>query len=122
MNRMFGRVAVAASLAVGLGLSTLALADTEVTVAGRQPNDVYQVVQYGDLDTTTQAGVATLSERIENAAYQVCQVVAPETGTAPSGIDNMKCRNVLVLDTVQRVNNPSLTAMYSGEVEDDDVG
>jgi UrcA family protein len=117
MNRKFGRVTVAASLAVGLGLSTLALADTEVTVSGRQPNDVYQVVQYGDLDTTTQVGVLALSARIENAAYQVCRVVAPQTNSAPSGIDNVKCRNVLVLDTVQKVNNPGLTAMYAAEVE-----
>jgi UrcA family protein len=120
MNRQFGRVAVAVALAVGLGLSTLALADTEVTVSGRQPNDVYQVVRYGDLDTTTQVGLVTLSERIEHAAYQVCQIVAPESNSGPSGIDNVKCRNLLVLDTVQKVHNPGLTAMYAGEVEDAD--
>jgi UrcA family protein len=120
MNRKVGRVAVAASLAVGLGLSTLALADTEVTVAGHQPNDVYQVVRYGDLDTNTEYGVLVLSERIEKAVYGVCQIVAPQTRTGPSAIDNVKCRNVLVLDTVQKVNNPGLTALYAGEVQNDD--
>jgi UrcA family protein len=119
MNRRFARVAVAASLAVGLGLSTLALADTEVTVSGRQPNDVYKVVRYGDLDTNTEFGVLTLSERIQNAAYQVCQIVAPESANGPSAIENVKCRNLLVLDTVQKVNNPGLTALYAGDVEDD---
>jgi UrcA family protein len=122
MSRKFGRVAVAASLAVGLGLSSMTFAaDTEVTVAGHGPNDVYQVVQYGDLDTTTHYGVLVLSQRIEKAAYGVCQIVAPETISGTSAIDNMKCRNVLVLDTVQKVNNPALSALYAGEVQDDDA-
>jgi hypothetical protein len=90
MSRKFGRVAVAASLAVGLGLSSMTFAaDTEVTVAGHGPNDVYHV--------------------------------APETISGTSAIDNLKCRNVLVLDTVQKVNNPALSALYAGEVQDDDA-
>jgi UrcA family protein len=77
-----------------------------------------QVVRYSDLDLSTAAGVRTLYQRIQNAAFSVCHDMVPATN-GPTGIENSKCRQSLVEAAVGQVNNPALTALHSGKPKSD---
>lgn len=115
MNRNFNRIATAVSISVALGLGASAFAGSALSATARQPRDV---VQYGDLNIATPAGLQTLSNRIENAAWQVClQLVPPNNG--PSSIANVQCRESLTLAAVAKVHNPALTSMFAGDEVND---
>ena len=111
MNRNFNRLAAAVSVTVALGLGATAFAGSAVTVSAQQPNDV---VQYGDLNMATSTGLHALSNRIENAAWDVCQQLVPPNN-GPSGIANVQCRESVTHAAVAKVNNPALTSMFAGD-------
>ena len=62
--------------------------------------------------------VQLLSDRIRNAAWQVCQELVP-TNSAPSEIANVKCQQSLVLNTVAKIDNPALSSMFAGQQASD---
>jgi UrcA family protein len=66
------------------------------------------VVRYSDLDLSTSVAARTLYGRIQNAAWQVCLKIHP------TGIDNVKCRQILVDAAVSHVNKPKLTEIATG--------
>ena len=73
-----------------------------------------RTVHYSDLNLNTQAGVATLYNRIRNAAQLVCGNVDPrrldEAASAKACIDKA------VFSSVTAVNNPMLTSEYNARV------
>jgi len=73
-----------------------------------------RTVHYSDLNLNTQAGVATLYNRIRNAAQLVCGNVDPrrldEAASAKACIDKA------VFSSVSAVNNPKLTSEYNARV------
>jgi UrcA family protein len=100
---VFAAVA-AASLA---SVTVAAHADQALDAATR-------TVHYSDLNLNTQAGVATLYNRIRNAAQLVCGNVDPrrldEAASAKACIDKA------VFSSVTAVNNPKLTSEYNARV------
>ena len=75
---------------------------------------ITRTVRYSDLDLTTPAGVQTLYDRIQQAAWVVCgQTLAPHNG--PSALDTLRCREALIQAAVKEVNNPSLAKLVAGE-------
>lgn len=98
----------AAVAAVSLAsVTVVAHADSEVDAPTR-------TVHYSDLNLNTQAGVATLYNRIRNAAQLVCGNVDPrrldEAASAKTCIDKA------VFSSVTAVNNPKLTSEYNVRV------
>ena len=94
--------------AVSLGpVAMSAHADQAVEVPTR-------TVHYSDLNLNTQAGVASLYNRIRNAAQLVCGNVDPrrldEAASAKACIDKA------VFSSVTAVNNPKLTSEYNVRV------
>jgi UrcA family protein len=77
------------------------------------PSEVAKTVRYSDLDLSTPAGIRTLYDRIQGAAWRVCQELVPAQN-GPSGIENAKCRHTLVDDAVAEVNKPALTGLHLG--------
>lgn len=73
-----------------------------------------RTVHYSDLNLSTQSGVATLYNRIRNAAQLVCGNVDPrrldEAASAKACIDKA------VFSSVTAVNNPKLTSEYNARV------
>ncbi|HEX4387840.1 MAG TPA: UrcA family protein [Steroidobacteraceae bacterium] len=95
-------VALVAVLAL-LG-SAQALADPEGTRSVK--------VGYGDLDLSTQAGAATLYQRIRGAAHQVC---GSDGRSLADYAISRSCFNNAVSTAVATVNNPRLTALHQGK-------
>jgi UrcA family protein len=98
----------AAAAAVSLGSVAIgAHADTALDAPVR-------TVHYSDLNLNTQAGVATLYNRIRNAAQLVCGNLDPrrldEAASAKACIDKA------VFSSVTAVNNPKLTSEYNARV------
>jgi UrcA family protein len=73
-----------------------------------------RTVHYSDLNLNTQAGVASLYNRIRNAAQLVCGNIDPrrldEAASAKTCIDKA------VFSSVATVNNPMLTSEYNARV------
>jgi UrcA family protein len=69
------------------------------------------IVRYGDLDLSSPAGVRSLYERIQHAAWRVCLRSDPNA----RGIESMKCRQAAVGAAVGKVNRPALTALHAGK-------
>jgi len=69
-------------------------------------------VSYSDLDLTTQAGAATLYNRIRGAARQVCGY---EGVTYADTSGWKRCFNGAVSNAVAKVNSPRLTALHEGK-------
>lgn len=75
-------------------------------------------VPYGDLNLTNEFGAQTLLRRIKFAATRVC-------GGAPDGFDLVArrqfraCMGTAVDDAFAQVHAPSVTALYSGQSEND---
>ena len=73
-----------------------------------------RTVHYADLNLNTQAGAATLYNRIRNAAQQVCgDVGSRELARAMAA---KACVNRAIFASVQSVNNPKLTREYNTRV------
>jgi UrcA family protein len=104
MNR-FNPIPVSFALVAVLVLgATRVLAD---------PNGVHSIkVGYADLDLNTQAGAATLYDRIRGAARQVCGY---EGQTFTDQALWRSCFNGAISDAVATVNNPRLTALHQGK-------
>ena len=98
---------VAVVAAVSLGSVAVAAHADPVDAPAR-------TVHYSDLNLNTQAGVATLYNRIRNAAQLVCGNVDPrrldEAASAKACIDKA------VFSSVSAVNNPKLTSEYNARV------
>jgi UrcA family protein len=69
-------------------------------------------VSYSDLDLSTQAGAATLYNRIRGAARQVCGY---EGVTYTDHSSWKRCFNGAVGNAVTKVNSPRLTALHEGK-------
>jgi UrcA family protein len=105
---------LASYLTVVLLLS--ASAASPALAKGASDPDLTRVVRVGDLDLSTESGVNTLFRRINNAAWNICRVVARPTN-GPQGIENTKCRRTVIEEAVKQVNSPGLTARYTGNRE-----
>ena len=69
-------------------------------------------VGYADLDLTTQAGAATLYNRIRGAARQVCGY---EGDSFADKAIWKSCFSGAIDNAVATVNNPRLTALHEGQ-------
>jgi UrcA family protein len=108
MNRKWNITMSAFVLGAVFGLSAPGFGQTpNFAVASR-------IVRYGDLDLSTSAGIQTLYERIQNAAWHVCERVMLDHGST-SAIDSIKCRKASVAAAVANVNKPALTALATGK-------
>jgi UrcA family protein len=65
-----------------------------------------RVVRFGDLDLTTQKGVATLQRRIANAAREVCP--QPESRDLSRMAYAHACQNQAIDRAVRAIGNPML--------------
>ena len=76
--------------------------------------DPSQTVSYGDLNLKSQAGVATLYQRIKKAAYEVCQI---PVGTHQIRIEQefKACKADAVDRAVGQVNLPLLTTLHESK-------
>jgi UrcA family protein len=106
MNRKPNRITLAA-----LGVGAMLFAGCGIALAAPQPDD-NAMVQYNDLNLSTQSGVHELADRIKDAAWQVCLNVAPPHATGPSDIANTRCQEEVSREAVNRVNNPALAEMF----------
>jgi UrcA family protein len=69
-------------------------------------------VAYGDLNLATPAGVAVLYSRIRGAAERYCEPARIVTGTRVTP-EYDRCVKVAIATTVQKVNQPGLTALHA---------
>jgi UrcA family protein len=77
------------------------LTETRITGASPAPS---VVVRYGDLHLRTSVGVRALHERLERAAWQVCQQMLER----PVSIEGNKCRAQRVAAAVADINQAQL--------------
>jgi UrcA family protein len=115
MNKRFIRFMSAVPFSAALGVGAMVLGGTAPAMAETQPNIV---VQYGDLNMASPEGVQELSYRIQNAAWQVCRDMAPPI-SGPNGIDNVRCQETLIRQTVDAINNPQLTEIFAATRDDE---
>jgi UrcA family protein len=108
MNRKWNTTMSAFLLSATFGLSAPGF--------GQSPNSPVpsSIVRYGDLDLSTAAGIHTLYDRIQNAAWHVCEQMMLDHSPT-SEIESVKCRKSLVTSTVANVNRPALTALHTGK-------
>jgi UrcA family protein len=83
---------------------------TALPAQAQPPGNPGVVVRWSDLDLATSAGVQTLYQRIQSAAWSVCL----KEVSRPATLEVVLCRHALVDDTVQRINEPHLTALHAG--------
>jgi UrcA family protein len=108
LNSAIGAFALLATF--GLGAPAFA--------QSRTPPVPSATVGYRDLDLSSPAGIHTLYERIQHAAWRVCQqTVAVQHG--PGTIEILKCREAVVDATVRQLNKPALTALHAGRKSGD---
>jgi UrcA family protein len=86
-----------------LAISSLA------TAGARQANGV--VVQYGDLNLSSQAGIASLHKRIRNAAESVCGSLETRILGLRDAYDT--CIDEAVTHSVAAVGNANLTRFHA---------
>ena len=99
-------IALAAVAAVCLASVTIA------AHADQAANDVpARTVHYSDLNLNTQAGAAILYKRIRHAAEQVCGDVGSRQWEQAAAA--RACLHRAIFSSVQSVNNPKLTAVYT---------
>lgn len=91
-----------------LPIAALALSGL-ATAASRDVNAV--TVQYGDLNLNSQAGIASLHKRIQNAAESVCSSL--ETRILGLRAAYNSCVEQAVEEGVQSVGNANLTAFHA---------
>jgi UrcA family protein len=108
MNKRLNRLMKAAPLGAALGLGAMMLVGTGPVLAQPQPS---VQVQYGDLNTATPEGVRELSNRIQTAAWQVCNEASPRS-TGPASIDNVHCQEAVIKQALDAINMPQLTARF----------
>ncbi len=62
-------------------------------IAAADEQDRTASVSYSDLDLSTEEGLATLEQRIDRAARQVCELDRTQTGTRIRDRDARNCYN-----------------------------
>jgi UrcA family protein len=93
-------------------VAAVSLASVGVAAHADQAVDVpARTVHYSDLNLNTEAGVATLYNRIRNAAQLVCGNVDPRR--LDEAASAKACVNHAVFTSVTAVNNPKLTSEYN---------
>ena len=90
--------------------SALAVLSANPALAGDPAKSIK--VGYGDLDLSTQAGAATLYNRIRGAARQVCGY---EGDSFADKAIWKSCFSGAIDNAVATVNNPRLTALHQGQ-------
>lgn len=81
------------------------------------PSDQVSVaVGVGDLNLAAQPGAATALRRIHNAAQSICGP-APDIRDLERGADYRACIAASMGPAVASLNNPLVTALYSGQGE-----
>jgi len=96
-------------------VAAVSLASVGMAAHAAQADDVpTRTVHYADLNLNTDAGVATLYNRIRYAAHLVCGNVDPirlEEASMAKG-----CIDKAVFSSVTAINNPKLTSEYNAHV------
>jgi UrcA family protein len=92
----------------------LAVAALSVSgMAGAGARDAGVVVRYGDLNLSSQAGVATLHKRIRNAAASVCSPLETRILGLRDAFD--ACVDDAVSRGVAAVGHPNLTQFHASK-------
>lgn len=105
-RRITGRVAAAT-------LSAAAFAAVPLLAHAGPASDVAsEIVRFDDLNITSEAGLATLYRRIQNAARTVC---GPPSfaGTRVVSQDWKDCVSASVRNAIRSINMPQLTSYYA---------
>ncbi len=99
-------VSFAALAAIACGSAPVSAADQYVTHSVK--------VSFADLNLSTDAGAATLYDRIQHAARSVC---SPNPGerALESFRDSKECYATAIKNAVGKVNSPLLTALHSSK-------
>lgn len=108
------------SLALTLALASvagvmpaIASDDLTVTVTSTLNARHTQKVDYGDLDISNVRGAKILVKRIRAAANEVCET---PMGNELSGVQkHLDCVRDTVKATIASLNNPVVTAVYTGK-------
>jgi UrcA family protein len=100
--RLFGTALIAATVLGGLAFAGDSLGETRSTV-----------VQFGDLNLSSQQGIAALYKRIHNAAEQVCGASTEDKVFPEVAASVHKCVAETETRAVLDVNNGALQAYYS---------
>ena len=96
-------------------VATVAFGSVAVAAHADQAVEVpTRTVHYSDLNLNTQAGVASLYNRIRNAAQLVCGNVDPRR--LDEAASTKACIDKAVFSSVTTVNNPKLTSEYNARV------
>jgi UrcA family protein len=116
MNGKLHRLMSAAPAGVVLGLGAMMLAGSGTALAASPPDPV---VQYGDLNTGTPAGVQELADRVRKAAWDYC-LQDMSMSEEPSLIYNLQCREAVIGEALAKINNPMLNQKFPGVHAEDD--
>lgn len=101
---------------VGATLSAVALAAAPLLAHAGPASDVASLtVRFDDLNLSSEAGLATLYRRIQNAARTVCGPPS-FTGTRVVSQDWKDCVSASVRSAILSVNKPQLTAYYASRL------
>ena len=107
MNTKLSSATAALALVATLSVAAPGLA------ASATPSVPSAVVRYSDLDLSTSEGIHILYERIQVAAWHLCQQTVP-VQHSPAAIEILKCREALMDAAVGQLNKPALTALHKG--------
>jgi UrcA family protein len=100
--RLFGTTLIAAGMLGGHAFAADSFSETPSTV-----------VKFGDLNLTSQQGVASLYKRIHSAAEQVCGASTADTVFPEVSLSIHKCVVDSETRAIRAVNNGALEAYYS---------
>lgn len=96
---------------IGLAAVAAAMVATLTATAAASNNPPAMRLRFGDLDLTTQRGIATLYERLITAAEGVCGP-AYITGSLIPTPAHVACKEKAIADAVVKIGRPALTQYY----------
>jgi UrcA family protein len=102
LTRFFGTALIAAAVLGGQAFAGNSFAETRSTV-----------VKFGDLNLSSQEGIAALYKRIHNAAKQVCEASSGDDVFPQVATSVHKCVAEAETRAVLDINNGALEAYYS---------
>ena len=106
-------MALAAASALGVIVPASAADGPSLVVTSAINAHHKQTINYGDLDISNVQGAKILVKRIRQVAEQVCET---PSGAGLSGIQkHLDCVRDTVDQTVASLNDPVVTAVYSGK-------
>jgi UrcA family protein len=99
MSRIVKTLAIIVSM---LALAPVIAVFGAMTAAAQQPLQKQLIVEYGDLDLSKEAGVRTLTSRLESAAHKVCgrRPMVHAYGQFPG---YTACREAAIADAMRRI-------------------